>query len=449
MSVALIFSRNISPRLSYLAGFLSDYYGFSFGLTCDKEQYIRAVDLCKINYSTERLTSAEIFIRAAGLLSESGIRHVAVECFEMNKQSPDVLQYKAFFKSDDDIGFDIFAAVFYLLSRYEEYLPHQKDSYGRFAHENAAAFRNGFLHLPLVNIWLEDFRGLLAKRNSQFLIPRTSFSFLPTYDIDMAWSFRGKGFRRNAGAILLSLLQLRLHKLRQRLDVLLGRREDPFDAYDWLDQLHREYNLRPVYFFLVAKKNNRVDRNIHPAKPAFRRLVREIASSHTVGLHPSWASGDRPSLLRVEKALLEQMADRPVDSSRQHFVRFDLPGTYRRLLDAGIVHDHSMGYGSINGFRASIASPFYWYDLSREEKTGLLVHPFCFMDANAYYEQKVSPEKALEELMQYYHLIRSVNGTMIPIWHNSFLGSDEAFTDWKEIYRRFVAAVSVDEKGRL
>jgi hypothetical protein len=100
-----------------------------------------------------------------------------------------------------------------------------------------------------------------------------------------------------------------------------------------------------------------------------------------------------------------------------------------------------MGYGSINGFRASIASSFYWYDLEREERTSLLIHPFCFMDANSFFEQKYSPQQALEELMQYYNTIKNVDGTMITIWHNNILGSMPEFNGWKEVYEAFIQTV--------
>ena len=101
-----------------------------------------------------------------------------------------------------------------------------------------------------------------------------------------------------------------------------------------------------------------------------------------------------------------------------------------------------MGYGSINGFRASVSTPFYWYDLKNEEPTQLLIHPFCFMDANAYYEQNSSAQEALAEMMQYYQVIKQVNGTMITIWHNSFLGTDDEFEGWKEAYQQFIALVA-------
>src|SRR6185436_12324127 len=87
------------------------------------------------------------------------IRKQNISCFKAN-------DFTAFFKSDGDYPFDIFSAVFYLLSRYEEYLPHEKDEYGRYAHENSLAYGQGFLNTPLINIWIEDFKKVLKKKFS-------------------------------------------------------------------------------------------------------------------------------------------------------------------------------------------------------------------------------------------------------------------------------------------
>ena len=124
--------------------------------------------------------------------------------------------------------------------------------------------------------------------------------------------------------------------------------------------------------------------------------------------------------------------------SRQHFIRLNLPQTYRHLIAAGVQKDFSMGYGTINGFRASVASSFYWYDLEKEETTGLMVFPFCFMDANAFYEEKLAPHQALAELMRFYQIIKQVNGMMVTIWHNNFLGTAQLFKGWKEVYEIFL-----------
>jgi hypothetical protein len=112
-----------------------------------------------------------------------------------------------------------------------------------------------------------------------------------------------------------------------------------------------------------------------------------------------------------------------------------------QLLEAGIKEDFSMGYGSINGFRASITSPFYWYDLEKEEQTHLLLYPFCYMEANSFFEQKQTPQQAFEEMLYYYNTVKSVNSTLITIWHNTFLGTDEFYKGWREIYHRFFKQV--------
>jgi hypothetical protein len=436
MNSVLVFSHSITPRLQYIVDFFSQYYGLPFKLTSDEERYISNTDSCKINYGYHRLDANEIFIHSHALLFESSVRQVKVECFEKNR-------HQAFFKAEGDFGFDLFAASFFLLTRYEEYLPHKKDLYGRYAHESSIAFKENFLHLPLINIWMEDFKKQLLEKAPVLPIRNLKFSFRPTYDIDIAWSFRNKGFQRNMGGILRLFFNGQFRKMAFRIRVIRRRRQDPFDSYEWINQLHHQFNLHPIYFFLVAKEKGRYDKNIDATNEEYRQLVQSIASKYPVGLHPSWASGDLPSLLTKEKTTLEQIINQTITSSRQHYIRFDLPFTYRKLLALGLTNDYSMGYGSINGFRASVTTPYYWYDLKNEEKTNLLIHPFCFMDANSYYEQKLSAEAAFEELLQYYNVIQSVNGTMVTIWHNDFLGTGEEFSGWRDVYQKFVSQLPI------
>ena len=434
---ALVYSHSVSPRLQYVIEFLSGYYQLPFRMIYDEEKYISAIHPCKINYSYHRLTDDEIFIHSHALVFESSVRPVKTECFKKDG-------YTAFFKSEGDVGFDLFAGIFYLLSRYEEYLPHTKDIYGRYAHQNALAFKENFLQLPLVNIWLEHFRQLLAGRNSAFAGSTSTFSYIPTYDIDMAWTFRHKGFQRNAGGILMLLLKAKFRQAAQRIGVIRGKRPDPYDAYQWMDDLHHRYQLHPLYFFLVATDRGKYDRNIDTANAVFRKLILDTSANYAIGLHPSWASGDQPTLLQKEKDLLQQITEKKITMSRQHYIRMSLPATYQQLISKGITDDYSMGYGSINGFRASVAGPFFWYDLKNEEQTTLRIHPFCFMDANSFYEQQQSPEQTAMELAEYYHNIRSVNGSMITIWHNSFLGTSPEFKGWRELYEDFTRQVSGD-----
>ena len=170
-------------------------------------------------------------------------------------------------------------------------------------------------------------------------------------------------------------------------------------------------------------------------------LINMHAKKYRIGIHPSWQSGDNITWNKIEKERLQNLSGQIITASRQHYIRFNLPTGYRLLLQNGITDDHSMGYGSINGFRASVANTFNWFDLEHNETTELRIHPFCFMDANAYYEQKYTAAEAYAELIQYYSICKKVNGQLITVYHNNFLGTLKTMESWKLHYKKFVEEI--------
>lgn len=440
--MVLVYSHITSPRLQYICSFIfKELMGADVFITIDSEEF-RNHTGPKVNYSDTKIDGAEFRIDGhRSILFDEIIIQQEIICFDSNGT-------KAFFRThDSDLPFDIFAASFYLITRYEEYLPHKKDMYGRYAHENALAFKEHFLQVPLINMWVKEFTDKLKQKFSTFNPQCPTFNAQLTYDIDIAYSYKHKGVLRNAGGFLKS-------PSTERIKVLTGAAPDPFDSYTWLDELHQRYDLKPLYFFLVAQRNGQYDKNILPHKNAMWKLVQQHAKKYAIGLHPSWQSGDDPALLKKEKEQLEAMAGQDdsggrsafsglnnLTSSRQHYIRFNLPAGYNRLIETGITNDYSMGYGSINGFRASVASPFYWYNLEKEEQTTLRVHPFCFMDANSFYEQKQTKEQTMEELKHYRSVCKEVNGVLCSIWHNNFLGTAKEFEGWRELYEEFITLV--------
>lgn len=426
----MLYAHTITPRLRYVADFISRYYNHPFRVMANEAMYLES-DEPRINYSHQRMGEGELYIKPSPLLSESEKRRFNLHAVEHNG-------YKVIFESNCDLGFDLFAGIFYLLTRYEEYLPHTKDAYGRFAPEASIAHREEFLHLPLINIWLEDFRKVLEERYPAIELQKPQFQFEPTYDIDLAWAYKFKPFKVRWGRILQTIFQLKFRQARRHIKILKGKLQDPYDAYEWLDELHQQYGLQPAYFILAAIEKGKFDKNADVHLPQFRQLVHALGTRYPLGLHPSWYSGDHKGAMAKEKALLEKAGNQHIHLSRQHYIRMRLPHTYHHLQDLGIKHEYSMGYGSINGFRASVATPFFWYDLEKEQQTDLFIHPFCFMDANAFYEQKLSAEEALTELRQFLKVIRSVGGTMGTVWHNHLLGTAPEFEGWREAYAAFV-----------
>lgn len=423
----LIFTPQTSTRLLYICKLIfEEICGISYSLTIDAGGF-NSYAGPKINYSSTFFENA-YRINPHTLLFESGIIAQDIVC--KNETG-----YHTFFPSENaDHSFDIFAAAFYLISRYEEYLPHTKDMYGRYAHKNSLAFKEGFLNIPVVNIWLQDLQEKLQKRFTVPAFRRKEFKFLPSYDIDIAWSYREKGILRNVGGFI-------KYPSWKRIMVATGYGNDPYDSYTFLNRLHEINRLKPIYFFLVAKQNGRYDKHISPANKAMQQLIKAHADKYEIGLHPSWRSNEGIQLLKEEKDTLESIAEKKINISRQHYIKLTHPDTYQNLVKSGITDDYSMGYGSINGFRASVASSYLWYDLSAEKITSLRIHPFCFMDANCFYEENLSVEESYKQLMHYYAACKNTGGTLITIFHNNFLGTDKMFSGWKELYENFTSQV--------
>ncbi len=187
-----------------------------------------------------------------------------------------------------------------------------------------------------------------------------------------------KARNRTVGGFMNSIRKGEWARVKDRWLVLRGKRKDPSIVLNgWMPGIYIAV-LKPYFFFLAAKKTSVYDKNNSYESKAFRDLITYYANTFHLGWHPSWQSGDDTSLLNEELEWLEVVGDKKIVHSRQHYIRFSLPHTFRRLIETGIEKDFSMGYGSINGFRASVCSPFYWYDLEKEAATSLMLYPFCF-----------------------------------------------------------------------
>ena len=103
--------------------------------------------------------------------------------------------------SDSDLPFDIFAASFFLVSRYEEYLEFQPDEYGRFPASSSLAFKNGFLGIPVVDLWAKEMAKAFLKKFQTLVFKRNEYKALLTIDTDQPFAYLGKNLFRSIGGL--------------------------------------------------------------------------------------------------------------------------------------------------------------------------------------------------------------------------------------------------------
>ncbi len=415
--------------------FFKELLGLEVKLTSDVAE-LTTWSGAKISYA-QQAVSDELFFYSRQLLFESGIREQNISVFEWEG-------HPVFFATGKSsaLPFDPFAAAFFLVSRYEEYLPHIRDSLDRFDAHQSLAWQHNFLHVPVVEKWAILLRDLLQQRFPELSFPARSYNYIPSLDIDNAWAYREKGFMRVIGGYLKDLIAVNVVEVKKRTRVLLGFEKDPYDTYSYQLDLQKKYALKPLYFFLVADYGVN-DKNVPVQNRRFRDLIRHIADYADVGVHPSFGSNREPERLRVEIGRLRTIIHRDITKSRQHFLMLKFPETYRNLMERDITDDYSMGYANEIGFRASISSAFNFYDLDQEIETTLRIHPFGVMDATLNYYMKLNPDEAVERVRLLIDEVRQVNGTFMTLWHNETLSDEKQWKGWRHVYDRIVEEAHV------
>lgn len=433
----IVYSPHLTPRLRYAFDFLlSRSLNLSVRYT-DQLADVDQGDQLTINYDQQHRNWATINLPASGWLWQSGIQPI----------NPGVGHYGdliTLFPVSDrtfSIPFDLPAALFYLLSRYEEYLPFTADYHGRFPAKASIAYQQGFLQRPVVNEWVLFFRKVAQQQGVTVSACPLAYRFLPTYDVDLAWAYRHRPLWWQLATLARDSFRWDWSTWSERWSVLSRQQNDPYDTYDWLDGLHQKHQLKARYFWLLST-SGRYDRGFSVSSPPFRQLFRRHQSRYSCGIHPSYRSNQDATVLDEEIRRYTQLSGAPPSTSRQHFLKLTFPTTYRHLIRVGIQSDWSLGYPEQPGFRSGYGGPFLWYDLQKEETTDLVLIPFQVMDGTLYRYMNLSPDAAAEQLEALINICREHKAWLVSLWHNSSFTPGQGWVDMARVYRHFLAKAS-------
>lgn len=382
----------------------------------------------KITYAKQPLQN-EFFIRSNDLLYEQGINDLAIKMHDWEG-------IPCFFTTSENssIPFDIFSASFYLLSRYEEYLPHVKDIHGRFSPKESLAYQNGFLELPVVDIWANKLLDRLIERFPDIVRKQKQYKFQSLIDVTTSHCFAHRGFTRSLAGFLFDLGNFRFRRLGKRIVVWFNAKKDPFNNFEFLINIKKKSQLNCMFFFQFAEYST-YDKNVSPNNNKFRYLIKSIADYCKVSLAASYSSFDDIQLLKKEKKNLSGVINNSIVASRMRYNRVDVPQTYRNLVEAEFTDDYSMGYTHMIGFRAGTSYPFYLYDINMEVQQPIRVHSFAVHDYALLPESK--KEIILEKIDALYKEVMKVKGDFITVFSNELLGSEKKI-DWKDLYATIV-----------
>jgi hypothetical protein len=420
-----IYAPNTTERVKYAIDLvLKQVCLFDYEYVSKEE--IKASDIV-VNYSGEHIESC-FQVHPHGLLFEDDIKKFDVT-FEYGGKE----KVKLFTTEFDDLGFDIFSASFFLATRFEEYWKFEPDNHDRYTSKSSLASKLGYLHLPLINIWAEVLKEKLKSRFPGLKIKYPSFKVINTIDIDNAWAYLNKGALRASGALAKAGAQLKLSEMGDRAKVLSSGKNDPYDTYDYLKKVQDDKGIKSIYFFLLGDRGE-FDKNVPHTSKELQRMINQVSTYATIGIHPSYGSYLNPKQLEKEIGRLNLITDNEVSLSRKHFLKLSIPETYRNLEKAGITNDYSMGYADNIGFRASICTPYTFFDVLQNKDLNIKVHPFAYMDGTLNEYLGLSIADAKEKVASLKQQVKEVGGVFIGIWHNETVNDKGIWKGWREVY---------------
>lgn len=314
-----------------------------------------------------------------------------------------------------DLNFDPLASAVFLAAQWEDvYNPDvERDSHHRSVGRECSK--------PQVELMARDLAEKLG------IIPKTSYSYQPTIDVDVAFAFKGRSAFVNLMASLRDLVTLRWGNLGHRIKTIKGG-HDPYDTYDWIDDIHSGLGTRA--FFLRAGKG-KYDVGLNPS------IVDEVIMSK-----PDWNSSWHPSYKAMTSLyhgdgveFKEEMSEFPLCGTevRAHYLRSDAR-VWAKLVEMGVTDDYSLGYANYPGFRSGLCRQYPAFDLKQDKVLQLTIHPVTVMDSSLKSYMGLSPEEGVDLVKKLNEEVRAVEGQMITLFHNTSVSDYREWKGWKKAY---------------
>ncbi|UCH93071.1 MAG: polysaccharide deacetylase family protein [Candidatus Aminicenantes bacterium] len=336
-------------------------------------------------------------------------------------------------------GIDVFASVFFMLSRWEEYVIPTRDTHQRFPATASLAFKHGFLDRPVVNEYVEMLWQMLCYLGCQQQRQEQSFTFVLTHDVDallkwLGWyqvlhTFAGDTIKRKQ-------IRTAFSRINEYRKIRRGKIKDPFDTYDWLMNLSESLNLKSHFYFMSGGLSKAPEDNHSPYPPGHARALAIFekikARAHIIGFHPGYTTYNNEELWEAQKKRLENACACSVTIGRQHYLRFQVPHTWQLWDNQNMEIDSTCGYSDREGFRCGTGHKYSVFNILTRKKLKLKEQPLIFMELRNFYCGGYKGQSLFEHnLSRIIDNAKTFNTPVTLLFHNDVF-ADKAFVQMYE-----------------
>jgi hypothetical protein len=351
--------------------------------------------------------------------------------------------------NDIELGLDVAGSVFFMLTRYEEAVVGTRDTHNRFPAQASLAYSENFLERPLVDEYVEILWACmkriwpgLKRKEKQYRVFLSHDVDIPLGAVSRPWS----AVLKSAAGDVLKRDDIRLCVRRLIARVTRNPDIDPHNTFDFILNTSERHGLQSTFFLKAGSSHRKYDVDYPLNDPWIRKVLRTFHErGHECGLHPSYETYNHYERTRLEYEHFRQVMDELgiVQSQwggRQHYLRWENPGTWQIYEDLGLDYDATLGFADRIGFRCGTCHDFPAFDLKAKRTLRLRERPLVVMDTTLLSEHYMAmePDEACEKVIHLSEICRQYKGSFSLLWHNTTL-----LQSWqRELYLRILRAAT-------
>ena len=241
----LVYVPLLTPRIKYVFNFIfSDILKTEVGFSSNLAEF-KSSALPKITYADQPVSNEPFFKNSDLLLSHTIVRpNIKTTTFG------DMIV--PFAVDNSSLPFDVFAAAFYFVSRFEEYLPFKAGADAYYPAEYSLQNKLKMLEFPVIDGWALMLKNILLKRYPALHFGKKTFEFHPLICMHDCSDHSLMDVIKNSFLFL------------ERLPFIKKSIPVPAKTTNlqlFLNSQHEKYQLKPIYFTQPAQQidqdNNR------------------------------------------------------------------------------------------------------------------------------------------------------------------------------------------------
>ncbi|UKT63307.1 DUF7033 domain-containing protein [Pedobacter mucosus] len=410
----IVFSTILTPRIKYIFSFIfKDILKAEVEFTGNKNYFLENENF-KISYGEEPLAN-ELFFKQTHLLFSNKLDEFKIKTISFGEyQAPFPVKNSA-------LPFDVFAASFFILSRYEEYW-FQNTSTEDFKASKSHQHKWKILDKPIIDEWALIIKNMIKKNEPNFKFQEKKFTQQPTLNLNFT-PIAPKGFVKKTKYIFSSVFSKNNGFINAQYDKITGVGINNERVLAEVQINMSKHNLNPIYF--LGFPNSSIDYIIND-------VISNLLANNSVGLlRPCAQEKQKVSDIKTDLSKLKKILPDQINLSSQQLEILKFPICYLNLLSAGITSDYSMGYADTPSFRAGTCTPFNWYDLQLEKVTPLNVKSYCITDSVLQY---MNFDDAKQTILFCSDAVNVVNGSFYSSWTLRSLSDNLKYKKLKTLF---------------